>query len=271
MGPARAGVARSGWPILTHNDSAGLKPGEYLLERLPSETIVTFSRSISAKLRSQVLDRNGFTCQMCDSLRLMRIHRRGGRSAYILVTSKIKVSAVRTNYQICERFVRRATRERRTSPAKSPPLSGCCRRYGEPDKMSRWLFIRGCIKNLGHLTDTISKKQRSANMRAVRSGNTQPEIRVRRIAYRLGYRFRLHRRDLPGSPDLVFPAQRKIIFVHGCFWHQHDKCRRATVPRSNVGFWRPKLARNEARCRTSCRREKARLACSRNLGMPNER
>ena len=97
------------------------------------------------------------------------------------------------------------------------------------------------------MTDKISKELRSANMRAVRSRDTMPEIRVRQIAHGLGYRFRLHRRELPGKPDLAFPGRRKAIFVHGCFWHQHKGCKRATVPQSNVGFWRPKLARNVAR------------------------
>lgn len=84
-------------------------------------------------------------------------------------------------------------------------------------------------------------------MRAVRSRNTKPEMRVRLIAHRLGYRFRLHRRDLPGKPDLAFPGLRKVIFVHGCFWHQHQGCRRGSAPTSNVEFWRSKLARNRAR------------------------
>jgi DNA mismatch endonuclease, patch repair protein len=97
------------------------------------------------------------------------------------------------------------------------------------------------------MTDKISKARRSANMRAVRSRNTRPEILVRQIAYRLGFRFRLHRRDLPGKPDIAFPGRQKAIFVHGCFWHQHKGCRRATVPKSNRGFWRLKLARNVAR------------------------
>lgn len=97
------------------------------------------------------------------------------------------------------------------------------------------------------MADKISKKQRSANMRAVRSGNTEPEMRVRRIAHRLGCRFRLGRRDLPGKPDLTFPGRRKVIFVHGCFWHQHQGCQRGSAPKSNVGFWRPKLVRNKAR------------------------
>jgi DNA mismatch endonuclease (patch repair protein) len=84
-------------------------------------------------------------------------------------------------------------------------------------------------------------------MRAVRTRHTEPEMRVRRITRQLGCRFRLHRRDLPGKPDLTFPNQKKVIFVHGCFWHQHQGCRRGSAPQSNVAFWRQKLGRNKSR------------------------
>lgn len=84
-------------------------------------------------------------------------------------------------------------------------------------------------------------------MSKIRSKDSVPELRVRKLAHRLGYRFRLHRSDLPGRPDMVFPGRRKIIFVHGCFWHQHPGCKRATIPRSNVAFWRDKLKRNRRR------------------------
>jgi DNA mismatch endonuclease, patch repair protein len=87
---------------------------------------------------------------------------------------------------------------------------------------------------------------RSANMRAIRSKDMLPELAVRSLVHRLGYRFRLHRSDLPGKPDLVFPSRRKVIFVHGCFWHSHE-CKIAHVPKSNKGYWGPKLARNKAR------------------------
>lgn len=77
----------------------------------------------------------------------------------------------------------------------------------------------------------------------------KPELLVRRVVHRLGYRFRLHRADLPGKPDLVFPRLRKVIFVHGCFWHQHssETCKRAHAPRSNLDYWQNKLQRNVAR------------------------
>ena len=87
---------------------------------------------------------------------------------------------------------------------------------------------------------------RSENMRAIRSKDTQPEIIVRSLVHGLGYRFRLHRQDLPGKPDLTFPSRRKVIFVHGCFWHSHA-CKTGLVPKSNRGFWLPKLRRNRSR------------------------
>lgn len=84
-------------------------------------------------------------------------------------------------------------------------------------------------------------------MRAVKSRDTKPEMVVRRFANALGYRFRLHRTDLPGKPDLAFPARRKAVFVHGCFWHQHDCLRGARLPKANQDYWLPKLKRNVAR------------------------
>lgn len=97
--------------------------------------------------------------------------------------------------------------------------------------------------------DKLTPERRSENMRRIKSKGMKPEMRVRQLAHRLGYRFRLHRRDLPGKPDLVFPSRRKAIFVHGCFWHQHPKasCSDARQPRSNVEYWGPKLQRNVAR------------------------
>jgi DNA mismatch endonuclease (patch repair protein) len=92
---------------------------------------------------------------------------------------------------------------------------------------------------------------RSRQMALVKGKNTKPEIIARRFVHSLGYRFRLHRRDLPGVPDLVFPGRRKVIFVHGCFWHQHDDpaCWRSRVPKTRQEFWRPKLEGNVARDR----------------------
>jgi DNA mismatch endonuclease (patch repair protein) len=87
---------------------------------------------------------------------------------------------------------------------------------------------------------------RSENMRAIRGKDTKPEMAVRSLVHGLGYRFRLHRADLPGKPDLAFPARRKVIFVHGCFWHSHA-CKSGLIPNSNREFWLPKLRRNKER------------------------
>lgn len=97
------------------------------------------------------------------------------------------------------------------------------------------------------MPDPLSPERRSAQMRTVRGQDTRPELIVRRLAHRLGYRFRLHRRDLPGSPDLAFPSRRKVVFVHGCFWHGHSCKRGARMPASNADYWRAKLARNVER------------------------
>lgn len=95
--------------------------------------------------------------------------------------------------------------------------------------------------------DHLSQKDRSALMARVRSSNTKPELRVRKLAHAMGLRFRLKRRDLPGTPDLIFPKYRLAVFVHGCFWHRHPGCPRATVPKSRVEFWTRKLEANVAR------------------------
>jgi DNA mismatch endonuclease (patch repair protein) len=87
---------------------------------------------------------------------------------------------------------------------------------------------------------------RSENMRRIRSKDMQPELAVRSLVHAMGYRFRLHRKELPGTPDMVFPSRQKVIFVHGCYWHGHD-CKRAHKPKSNLDYWTPKLARNRDR------------------------
>jgi DNA mismatch endonuclease, patch repair protein len=95
--------------------------------------------------------------------------------------------------------------------------------------------------------DQLSKVRRSENMRQIRSKDTLPEMRVRKLAHRLGYRYRLHVKDLAGKPDLVFASKQKVIFVHGCFWHQHQKCREGRLPASRPEYWIPKLTRNTDR------------------------
>jgi DNA mismatch endonuclease (patch repair protein) len=99
--------------------------------------------------------------------------------------------------------------------------------------------------------DKLSKEDRSENMSRIRSTGMKPEMAVRRMTHRMGYRYRLHGSDLPGRPDLVFPRLRKVIFVHGCFWHQHPSrlCRIVRMPKSNLGYWQDKLLRNATRDR----------------------
>jgi DNA mismatch endonuclease (patch repair protein) len=89
--------------------------------------------------------------------------------------------------------------------------------------------------------------KRSEIMRAVKGRDTAPEMLVRRLLFGMGYRYRLHRTDLPGKPDLAFIGRRKVIFVHGCFWHGHDCARGARVPKQNADYWTGKIARNKAR------------------------
>lgn len=84
-------------------------------------------------------------------------------------------------------------------------------------------------------------------MRAVKSRDTKPEMLVRRTVHGMGYRYRLHRKDLPGKPDLVFPSRRKAILIHGCFWHGHDCPRGARIPKSNRSYWKRKISRNKER------------------------
>ncbi|WP_457299104.1 very short patch repair endonuclease [Phyllobacterium sp. P5_D12] len=97
--------------------------------------------------------------------------------------------------------------------------------------------------------DKLTPERRSANMARIRSHSTKPEMAVRQLAHRLGYRYQLHRKDLPGKPDLVFPGRRAIIFVHGCFWHQHPEtaCTDSALPKSRPEYWLPKLQRNQQR------------------------
>lgn len=99
------------------------------------------------------------------------------------------------------------------------------------------------------MIDRLTPQERSEVMRRIRGKHTKPELLVRSLVHRLGYRFRLHRRDLPGKPDLVFPTRKKVIFVNGCFWHYHDDpdCKRARLPKSNQEFWTPKLQGNRER------------------------
>lgn len=99
------------------------------------------------------------------------------------------------------------------------------------------------------VVDSLTKAERSERMARVRHRNTRPEMLVRRLVHRLGFRYRLHRKELPGAPDLAFIGKRKAIFVHGCFWHRHadPACKLARMPKSRLDFWQPKLEGNRQR------------------------
>ena len=108
------------------------------------------------------------------------------------------------------------------------------------------------------MADVVDRVARSRMMAGIRATNTKPELRLRQVLHRLGFRFRLHDRRLPGKPDLVLPRHRAVIFIHGCFWHRHEGCHWCTTPSSNVPFWTEKFAANVARDRA--RREPLRQA-----------
>jgi DNA mismatch endonuclease (patch repair protein) len=95
--------------------------------------------------------------------------------------------------------------------------------------------------------DSLSPEERSKIMARVRSKDSRPELYVRKLVFAMGYRYRLHGKDLPGRPDLVFRARRKVIFVHGCFWHRHAQCALARMPKSRLDFWEKKLEGNRKR------------------------
>ena len=99
------------------------------------------------------------------------------------------------------------------------------------------------------MADVVTTARRSEIMSNIRAKGMKPEMAVRRLVHSLGYRYRLHRKDLPGKPDLVFASRKKVIFVHGCFWHQHENksCKIARRPQSNRHYWVPKLKRNAER------------------------
>jgi DNA mismatch endonuclease (patch repair protein) len=98
-----------------------------------------------------------------------------------------------------------------------------------------------------NLADTLSPKERSERMSRIRGKGSNPEMRLRRLVHGLGFRYRLHVKELPGKPDLVFPARRAVIFMHGCFWHRHEGCRLARLPKSKLDFWMAKLEANRQR------------------------
>lgn len=101
------------------------------------------------------------------------------------------------------------------------------------------------------MADVLTAEQRKLNMSRIRGKNTTPELVTRRLLHAMGYRFRLHRKDLPGKPDIVLPGRKAVVFVHGCFWHRHPGCRYATTPRTRTEFWEEKFRRNTERDATA--------------------
>lgn len=97
------------------------------------------------------------------------------------------------------------------------------------------------------MIDTLSPRERSERMSRIRSKDSAPEMRLRRLVHGMGFRYRLHVKELPGKPDMVFPSRRAVIFMHGCFWHRHGGCKFARLPKSRVQFWQDKLERNRLR------------------------
>jgi DNA mismatch endonuclease (patch repair protein) len=130
-----------------------------------------------------------------------------------------------------------------------------CRDQSEDFSLSRKAFdgsrfLGDCFP----MADKLSAKRRSWNMSRIRSRDTNPEFAVRRVLHQMGYRFRLHRSDLPGKPDVVLPKHRIAVFVHGCFWHQHPGCIDCSEPKTHATYWRPKLLANVQRDRRHRRR-----------------
>lgn len=105
--------------------------------------------------------------------------------------------------------------------------------------------------------DPLSQEERSKQMSLVRAKDTKPEMRVRKLVHLMGYRYRLHARDIPGYPDLVFRKRRKVIFIHGCFWHQHDCVMGNRIPKSRIEFWQKKLLGNKKRDAQNCHQLRA--------------
>lgn len=97
------------------------------------------------------------------------------------------------------------------------------------------------------MTDTLSRIERSERMSRIRDKGSTAEMKLRRLIHGIGFRYRLHVKELPGKPDLVFPSRRAVIFMHGCFWHRHEGCKLARLPKSKLDFWKPKLEANKER------------------------
>lgn len=115
--------------------------------------------------------------------------------------------------------------------------------------MTKFLYFALSLKPVYNINtmDHLTVKKRSWNMSLIKAKNSKPEVFVRSILHRLGFRFSLNKNDLPGKPDIVLKKYQTAVFIHGCFWHQHKNCKRANMPKSNQNYWKPKLARNVER------------------------
>ncbi|WP_280959931.1 very short patch repair endonuclease [Aminobacter aminovorans] len=122
-----------------------------------------------------------------------------------------------------------------------------CTVSGHCHKAAHASFFVCTARKRNRLIDTLTPEQRSRRMAAIRSKDTKPELTVRSVLHRLGYRYRLHRRDIPGRPDICLIGRRKVIFVHGCFWHGHDNCKIANLPKSRTEYWAAKFRYNKQR------------------------
>jgi DNA mismatch endonuclease, patch repair protein len=132
---------------------------------------------------------------------------------------------------------------------RSEPIKWISRRLWAMQCRSCRCFGVVCVRGRNPMTDHISREQRSVLMGRVSGKDTKPELQVRAFLHARGFRYRLHRRDLPGKPDIALPRYRTVVFVHGCFWHSHRLCRRATLPRTNTAFWTKKIHGNVLRDR----------------------
>ena len=112
-----------------------------------------------------------------------------------------------------------------------------------PNLQSDFIYIN--LIRVIVITDKLSKERRSWNMSRIKNKDTEPEMKVRRVLHKMGIGYRLHRKDLPGKPDIVLKKYNTVIFVHGCYWHQHPGCKNATMPKTNVAFWKNKFEKNK--------------------------
>lgn len=108
-------------------------------------------------------------------------------------------------------------------------------------------YFREIGLNLYYMSDILTPSQRHRNMASIRSASTKPELKIRHLLWHRGFRYRVNDRRLPGSPDIVLPKHKTVIFIHGCFWHGHKGCKNYTVPQTNTDFWIAKVARNQER------------------------